>query len=126
MKRKSAKAIATEIKPRFRVMIGSEIALGPGKIQLLRGLEETGSIRQAAARMEMSYMRAWTLVRVMNRSFRTPLVRPVRGGNKGGGAELTPSGRKVLALYREMEDEALQAVAPTWARLKQQMRKSVE
>ena len=87
-------------------------------------MEETGSIRQAAARLEMSYMRAWTLVRIMNRCFRAPLVRPVRGGGKGGGAELTPTGRKVLGLYREMEADALRAINPTWVRLRRQMKKS--
>jgi molybdate transport system regulatory protein len=123
MKRAAPATARPEIKPRFRVMSGTEIALGPGKVDLLEMVDETGSIRQAAARLGMSYMRAWTLLRTMNGCFRAPLVRPVRGGEKGGGAELTPVGKRVLVLYREMEDEALRAAAPAWARLRRQMGK---
>jgi molybdate transport system regulatory protein len=113
---------APELKARFRVVIGAEIALGPGKVELLSAVEETGSIRQAAERLEMSYMRAWTLMRTMNGCFRAPLVQPVRGGGKGGGAVLTPLGKKVLALYREMEGKALKASAPMWRKLRRELK----
>jgi molybdate transport system regulatory protein len=113
---------APDLKARFRVMTGAEIALGPGKVELLSTVEKTGSIRQAAERLEMSYMRAWTLVRTMNRCFRAPLVQPVRGGGRGGGAALTPLGKKVLVLYREMEGEALRSAAPAWRKLRRELK----
>lgn len=91
--------------PRFRLMAGEEIAMGPGKAELLGHIAETHSITESAARMEMSYMRAWTLVRTMNRSFREPLVVTVRGGAKRGGAELTKTGRRVLELYARLEEQ---------------------
>ena len=47
------------LKTRFRVLSGEAIALGPGKVELLRLIAATGSLRQAAAGMDMSYMRAW-------------------------------------------------------------------
>jgi molybdate transport system regulatory protein len=111
------------LHPRFRVMCGTTIALGPGKIQLLRLLAETGRLSQAAARMEMSYMRAWELVRTMNRSFQSPLVTSVRGGPTGGGARLTPLGEKVLGLYLEMEKVSRKASGPAWAKLRRQLKK---
>ena len=43
-------------------MGGKKIAFGPGKAVLLKLVEETGSISEAAKRMEMSYMRAWSLI----------------------------------------------------------------
>jgi molybdate transport system regulatory protein len=112
------KAPAPALKARFRVLVGSTIALGPGKIELLRLLEETGSISQAATRMEMSYMRAWSLIRVMNRCFPSPLVSSSRGGPQGGGAQLTPRGRTVLKLYLEMEEISLRACSPLWTKLR--------
>ena len=41
-------------------------------------------------------MRAWTLIRTMNATFRSPLVEKERGGPAKGGAHLTPRGRKML------------------------------
>lgn len=87
-----------------------EIALGPGKADLLEALARTGSLAQAAREMEMSYMRAWSLVRTMNAAFRRPLVTLRRGGQGRGGAALTPTGERVLVLYRKMQARALRAV----------------
>ena len=56
---------------------------------------QTGSIGEAAARMEMSYMRAWSLVREMNQCFRRPVVASARGGREHGGAELTDTERRM-------------------------------
>jgi molybdate transport system regulatory protein len=92
-------------KSHFRIYLNDEIALGPGKAELLRHIRETGSISESARRMQMSYNRAWLLVRTMNRCFRQPLVTATRGGDKHGGAELTEAGRQVLALYRRLESK---------------------
>lgn len=114
-KRKTA-APAT-LQPRLRVKAGREIALGPGKADLLEMIAATGSIRQAAAALDMSYMRAWSLVKTMNRCFREPLVAVTRGGREQGGARLTECGVRVLALYREMESLARKATSKAWEEL---------
>jgi molybdate transport system regulatory protein len=102
----------------LRILVGSQIALGPGKVELLEALSQTGSITAAAKRMNMSYMRAWTLIRTMNRCFQQPLVSATHGGPRGGGgAELTSAGRAVLALYRRMDAQCLRAVAPAWKQI---------
>src|SRR6185312_15894164 len=90
-------------KALLRVYRGDEIALGPGKAELLGHIADTGSISEAARRMEMSYNRAWLLVRTMNRCFKEPLVVSSRGGDKHGGAQLTKSGKDVLRLYQQLE-----------------------
>jgi molybdate transport system regulatory protein len=76
--------------------------MGPGKADLLRSIDETGSISGAARRMRMSYRRAWLLVQTMNECFRSPLVEAEKGGTQGGGARLTPLGRNVLTRYQEL------------------------
>jgi molybdate transport system regulatory protein len=126
---KKARAVATaqpkpapELSPRFRVRRGGQIALGPGKVELLLNIGETGSIAEAARRMGMSYMRAWTLIKVMNRAFNQPLVTALRGGKEGGGAELTPAGTKAARLYRKMESAALRGAGPAWRELKTLLR----
>ena len=90
-------------KSQFRIYLGDEIALGPGKAELLCHISETGSISESARRMEMSYNRAWLLVRTMNRCFKEPLVVATRGGDQHGGAQLTKAGKQVLALYQQLE-----------------------
>jgi len=111
-----------QIRPRLRVGCGSDIALGPGKVELLEWVHQTGSITEAARRMGMSYMRAWTLIRTMNRSFRAPIVVGRRGGSNRGGAELTEAGRQALDLYHEMNARCLEAVQPQWKELRKLLR----
>lgn len=115
--RKPTPTAQPSFSPRLRVLVGDEIALGPGKARLLELVGETGSIAGAASAMGMSYMRAWTLVRTMNRCFPEPVVVSVRGGARRGGARLTPAGREALALYREMESACAAASARPWRRL---------
>jgi len=74
-------------------------------------------IREAAERMGMSYMRAWTLIRTMNACFREPLVATSRGGKERGGAVLTETGKRALDLYRGLEAQSLKACADIWGEL---------
>lgn len=104
--------------PRLRVLHGDEIALGPGKVDLLQAIAETGTLAEAAKKLGMSYMRAWKLLQTMHACFREPLVHTARGGSGRGSATLTATGRAVLDLYRRMEREAQEAMAPAWAELR--------
>ena len=106
-----------ELRPRFRVICGENIALGPGKAELLQEVARTGSISLAADAMGMSYMRAWTLIKTMEQCFKEPLVHKVRGGRDGGGAGLTPTGHAAVSLYEQMQKASLKASAPAWKKL---------
>ena len=114
----SKKPSGISLRPRLRIVRGDEIALGPGKVDLLQLVGETGSIREAADRMGMSYMRAWTLIRTMNACFKEPLVEAARGGAGHGGAGLTETGHKALQLYQEMEEDCLGATRRRWKMLR--------
>jgi molybdate transport system regulatory protein len=104
---------------RLRIVLEPDIAIGPGKADLLQGIAETGSITAAGRRMAMSYRRAWLLVDTMNRCFRSPLVETVKGGaGGGGGARLTPLGREVLERYRRMERLTAAVVEPEMTALR--------
>ncbi len=116
--RKKIAAFQPEVHPRIRILSGKVIAFGPGKAELLNHLEKTRSLNQAAKRMGMSYMKAWLLVQIMNRSYRHPLVKTERGGVHGGGAELTETGRQVLDLYRQMEVASRAAMIEPWKRMR--------
>ncbi len=96
-------------RPRVRILIGAATALGPGKVDLLEAIAETGSISAAARAMGISYRRAWLLVDTMNRCFHGNLVTTVTG-ERGGGAEVTDLGPEVIECYRKMEAKAARIV----------------
>lgn len=95
----------------IRVHLARANAIGPGKADLLEMIAETGSIAEAARRMDMSYRRAWNLVRAMNEAFTHPLVETRKGGPEGGSAALSAIGQEVLRLYRAMEAGAAEAIS---------------
>ena len=101
---------APRLDLRLRLYLGDEIALGPGKADLLEAIQAAGSIAAAGRSMGMSYRRAWLLVDTMNRCFKGPLVATERGGAGRGGAVLTPLGVEALARYRALEAAARTAV----------------
>ncbi|HVT04885.1 MAG TPA: LysR family transcriptional regulator [Thermoanaerobaculia bacterium] len=101
----------SRVVARIRILAGETIVLGPGKTDLLEAVREFGTIGEAAVSLDMSYMRALQLIRIMNAAFREPLVISVRGGSSRGGAALTPLGERVVELYRRMERKALKSVA---------------
>lgn len=91
------------LKLKIQLYCCDEIAMGPGKADLLDAIDREGSISGAARAMDMSYRRAWLLVDAMNRCWRDALVQTSPGSAKGGGARLTECGRAVLTNYRELQ-----------------------
>lgn len=91
---------------KLRIFVDQDIAIGPGKAELLEAIQQHGSIAAAARAMGMSYRRAWQLVETMNNCFVSPLVLSLKGGSGGGGAQVTPLGKEVLSAYRALEKKA--------------------
>ncbi|MBO9135499.1 MULTISPECIES: winged helix-turn-helix domain-containing protein [Rhizobium] len=87
----------------LRIRFTGQDRLGRGKMELLEHIRRTGSISAAGRAMDMSYRRAWLLVSDLNRMFDVPSVESQRGGQKGGGAVLTPFGEALLERFRAME-----------------------
>ena len=113
---------ALEHKTQFRVELKHEVAIGPGKADVLQSIQHTGSLAETGRQLGMSYQKVWTLVSAMNRDFIAPLVTTQRGGSAGGGAQLTSMGVDALAVYREIEREAQAAVAKQLPRLLKMIR----
>lgn len=88
-----------EIRLRCWIAIRGEKFFGPGPARLLGLIQEEGSIAKAAKRMGMSYKKAWDIIDDLNSRGRKPFVISRKGGEKGGGAELTKTGLEVLLKY---------------------------
>ncbi|MFO1189988.1 MAG: winged helix-turn-helix domain-containing protein [Alphaproteobacteria bacterium] len=93
----------------LRIDFSNGTQIGPGKVRLLELIGETGSIAAAGRALGMSYRRAWLLVDEMNGIFREPVVASRTGGMRGGGAQLTPLGKRVVTHYRAIETGAAKA-----------------
>jgi molybdate transport system regulatory protein len=95
---------------RFRIDLGRQQAVGPGKVALLEHIERGGSLSQAARELGMSYRRAWLLLESLNSCFLEPVATTATGGRGGGGATLTVFGQQLIRAYRDFEAE-IQAYA---------------
>jgi molybdate transport system regulatory protein len=102
---------SVRVQFRLRITRGADIAVGPGKVDLLEAIAKTGSITAAARTLGMSYRRAWLLVDTMNRCFKRPVVETEAGGKRGGGTRLTGVGAEALRRYRKVERLAERAGA---------------
>jgi molybdate transport system regulatory protein len=91
------------LKLKAQLLCEHEIAMGPGKADLLEAIDREGSISGAGRALGMSYRRTWLLVDAMNRCWAEPLVDATAGGGRQSGARLTACGRKVLAGYRALQ-----------------------
>lgn len=96
-----SKKIASLVRP--RIYIGDELAIGPGKIDLLRAVGETRSISAAARALGVPYKRAWLLIETLNQGFGRPVIETTAGGKGGGGASLTLLGQELIAAYDALE-----------------------
>lgn len=83
--------------------------IGSGSARLLSEIDATGSLRKAARKAGMSYRYAFKRVDLMNERL-GGVVKMHRGGVDKGGAELTPLGKEVLEMYKEIQAEVEKVV----------------
>lgn len=106
----------------LRVVGDGAPAMGPGKAELIERIACSGSISAAARAMGMSYRRAWQLVEALNAAYKKPVVVTAVGGERGGGARVTPHGRRLAASFRAMEHKASAAIAADLRRFRRHLR----
>ena len=116
--RDEASAVSGQRSPSiwYRVLLPSG-AIGPGKIDLLRLVAETGSVSAAARRLRMSHARSVKLVSELNALGHKPLIETKSGGEAGGGSRVTPAGQEVLEYYDALDRALQEAAAPYLAEL---------
>jgi molybdate transport system regulatory protein len=89
----------------LRIESEDERFFGPGRLQLLENIMETGSISRAAKRMQMSYKKAWDMVNSMNQHTTKPIVSTQTGGEKGGGTIVTEEGKQLISAFKKLHEE---------------------
>ncbi|MCL7421246.1 MAG: TOBE domain-containing protein [Methylobacter sp.] len=74
-------------------------------IGLLRAIDESGSINQAAKQQGLSYKGAWQMIERANNLAPKVLIATTTGGSKGGGTRLTTAGQALLQLFTQLEQQ---------------------
>lgn len=82
---------------------------GEGPLRLLRGVEETGSLRAASMQMNMAYTKALKLLKNAEKALGYQLTMRTTGGRDGGGSRLTPQGEEWLRQYEAYKNACIQA-----------------
>ncbi|GAB4167818.1 MAG: LysR family transcriptional regulator [Rhodocyclaceae bacterium] len=116
----STSSPAAIVRP--RVYLGKELAIGPGKIDLLRAVGKTRSISGAAKSIGMTYKRAWLLIDTLNQGLHRPVVETATGGRGGGGARLTELGERLVRRYEALELRINESAAGELRALRRLMR----
>jgi molybdate transport system regulatory protein len=87
------------IKSRIWIEADGEILLGEGRVQLLKAIDQMGSLTKAAKLIGMSYKKAWSLIDAVNSRAKEPVISASIGGKGGGGTQLTRYGRSLVTTF---------------------------
>jgi molybdate transport system regulatory protein len=103
------------LKLRYKLWIekDGEKVFGDGPLDILHRVERTGSLRQAAAEINMSYSQAWNLMKDLEKRLGFNLLKRKVGGEKGGGSEITDKAREIMMkfkMFRKRADQSLNSL----------------
>jgi len=107
--------VSVSVRFRVWVEVGGVHLIGPGGYDILKAIDETGSISGAARRLGMSYRFVWNYIDKMEKTSGMKLVEAWKGGRGRGGAKLTPEGKMLLQYYEEIMRE-MNEVANKWSK----------
>ncbi|MEZ4795679.1 MAG: LysR family transcriptional regulator [Flavobacteriaceae bacterium] len=91
-----------KIKSRIWIEADGSILLGEGRVQLLKAIDEEGSLSKAAKSLGMSYKKAWSLIDAVNSRAKKPVIITSVGGKGGGGAQLTTYGKTMVNAFENI------------------------
>ena len=100
-----------EPKSKLWIEKDGKLALSDYRVRLLKLIDETGSLSDAASQMQLSYRRAWGKVKEIEANLGLHLVESAAGGAGGGGSRLTAEGRRLVEMYERFRAAADQDLA---------------
>lgn len=79
---------------------------GPGVRDLLLNIESEKSVRRASEKMQISYSKAWKIIRNVEKAMGESAVIRIHGGSDGGSASLSEAGKALLQKYMDFEEKS--------------------
>ncbi len=101
-----------KLKLNYKIWIEKEgeKVFGDGPLDILHRVERTGSLRQAAEEIKMSYSQAWNLIKVLEERLGFKLLERKIGGESGGGSQLTEQARDLMMKFEIFRDKAQESL----------------
>jgi len=96
-------AIIVTINYKVWLEQGGKPLLGAGRYRLLKNIGRTGSLKQSAAAVGISYKTAQNYIGRIEKRLGRKIVVTQKGGDAGGSTHLTDEGRNLIAKYSEAE-----------------------
>ncbi len=105
-----------KIKSKIWIESKNGVLLSDGRVQLLKMIDETGSLNKASKALNISYQKAWRLIDEVSKATTKPIIETKIGGSKGGGTSLTPYGKSLISIYETINKDC-------WQFLNEQLKK---
>jgi len=83
----------------------NNLVFGGGKTEILEYIKETGSIAEASQKIGLSYKKAWSHIKVLEKYIEDSLVIKQKGGGEQGGTKLTPKAIEIIDNYKLLQKE---------------------
>ena len=81
----------------------NNIIIGEGRAEILKNIEQTGSINQTAKVMKMSYKAVWSKIKATEKHLDTCIVHT----DRKEGSRLSREGKELLEKYRRLKKECM-------------------
>ena len=91
-----------EYRFKFWLTQNNSKVFGEGPVKLLKKVHELGSLRQAAIAMDMSYSKAWKMIKNVEEGLSISVLERSIGGAKGGGSSLTIEAISLISRYETL------------------------
>lgn len=102
------------IKYKIWLEENGEKTFGFGPLQLLKKIEEKGSLRKAAEDMNMSYNKAWTLIKKLEKANGFIFLERHVGGSGGGSSSLTDEVRELMNKYEKFNNRMTEIIKESY------------
>ena len=106
------------MRPEIQVRLtNKKIFFGPETANLLRLIENLGSVKEACDKSGISYSKGWNLIHSAEEELGYAIVERQQGGKSGGQAEVTRRGRELLQKFDDYEAEVRKAAESLYKRI---------
>jgi molybdate transport system regulatory protein len=88
-----------EVRTKVWIEQDGEVLLSDWRVALLEAVEATGSLAEAARRLDVPYRTAWHKLKALEARWGVPLLITETGGADGGRSRLTPQARELIRRF---------------------------